>query len=190
MSIVELVEEAPTEPLSLSSAKSHLRLDDINDEDAAILSLITSARQIIERMINRDIVVKAWDYKLPRFPVGAIALPKAPVTSITSITYIDPDGTLQTLSDSLYDLYGDDTYADAGLAYDKQWPSTREQRDAVVVRFVTGYTSVPAPIVHAMKMIVADLDNYRSNTIATGAVPKEVNLSIKYLLAPYRRVRL
>jgi len=189
MSMIEIVSESGDEPVGLTEAKLHMRMDDIDDEDILILSQIAAARQLAEQHTNRDIVQRTWDYRLNGFPQDRIELPKAPVQSISSISYIDTNGGTQTVAGSVYSLYADDTHAFAYLNHGQAWPQAREQVGAVTVRLVTGYESAPAPIVQAIKMMLTDLYNHRGSTIATGAVPKELPMSARYLLAPYRRLR-
>lgn len=187
--MLTLVSETSTEPVSLSEAKTHLRMDDIDADDTYITSLISAARAAAERETNRDILSRTWDYKMPAFPVDEFALPKAPVSSVTSIKYIDGGGVEQTVADSVYDAHLDATSPFIYLSYGKTWPSTREQADAVAVRFVTGYSSTPEPIVAAIKMLVADLYQNRASAV-TGTIVTPTLRSAQKLLAPYRRLRL
>jgi len=186
--MLTLIESGSVEPVSLADAKKHIRMDDISEDDTLILSMIEEARFRAERFLNRDVVTKTYDYRLHEFPEGAIDLPQTPVKSVTSITYIDSAGASQTLASSAYSLFASATAAEIHLNHGQQWPSVRDQSYAVTIRFVTGYTDVPAPIRSAIRMMLAELYNNRANSISTGAVPKEVPMSARYLMAPYRKV--
>lgn len=56
LTVNEIVAPA-VEPLTLAEVKSHLRVD-ITDDDALITSLITAARQWVERGINRALITR------------------------------------------------------------------------------------------------------------------------------------
>lgn len=95
-----LVMAPSIEPVSLAEAKAHLRVE-VNDENSLIQTLITAARQYVETATRRALLQQTWDDKLDAFPCGAIVLPLSPVTSVTSITYLDTAGVSQTWSSSL-----------------------------------------------------------------------------------------
>src|SRR5688500_7412341 len=89
--------------ITLPEAKMHCRAMEI-DEDALLTSLVTAATSWAESYTRRAFVTQTWDLKLESFydcdyyRDGAVWLPKAPVASITSITYVDSNGTTQTWS--------------------------------------------------------------------------------------------
>lgn len=95
-----------------------------------------------EGVLGRCLVEQTWAQTLDGFPVGgcAIPLPLAPVRSISSITYTDPDGAAQTLSTDVYRLSAEtDWRPQVELKYQQSWPSTRDDDDVVTVTFVAGY---------------------------------------------------
>jgi hypothetical protein len=86
------------------------------------------------------------------FPSGDIQLPRSPVTTVDSITYIDTAGATQTLPSSLYSL---DTYGLSRcihLAYGASWPATRAVSNAVRIQFKAGWTAALLP--KAMKQAI------------------------------------
>jgi uncharacterized phiE125 gp8 family phage protein len=135
---------APTsEPVSLADAKLWIKVD-ATAEDDLISGLIVSARDYVESFTHRAVPLQTWDEKCDAFPDDSeFYLPKAPCVSVTSITYIDPNGDTQTLSTSVYDTdLPTGPNARAGrvfLKYGQSWPSTRDVPKAVTVRFVAGY---------------------------------------------------
>lgn len=151
-----------SEPVSLSEAKAHLRVpSDVTDEDALISGLITASREYAESYTGRAIRTQTWDLKLDAFPCDEIVLPFPPVTSVTSISYVDTNGDSQTWSSSYYQtsLPSGPQAAKARIwpAYGQYFPSTRTQMDAVTVRFVAGYSTVaavPESIKAAIKLLV------------------------------------
>lgn len=132
------------EPISLASAKAWLRVDSTT-EDALIGSLIVAARAVVEQITNRALVTQTWDWRLADFPSDEdeLRVPKPPLASVSSITYIDDAGTTQTWSTDDYDVStpaGDACQMGrVKLAYGETWPDTRSDLDAITVRFVAGY---------------------------------------------------
>ena len=113
--------------------------------DPLLNILITSARQHAEAILKRFLITQTVDLYLDSFPAWEINLP--PLQSVTSITYVDDAGATQTVSSNDYIV--DATSASVmpsriTPAYDKTWPTTRNQINAVRVRFVAGYGAASA----------------------------------------------
>ena len=90
-----------------------------------------------------------------------ILLPRPPLVSVSSITYVDQDGVAQTWSPSLYTVEkptGD--YADPGRIFPnfgEIYPIARAMPGAVTITFVAGYglaAAVPAPLKAGMKLLI------------------------------------
>lgn len=106
--------------------------------------LIASARAAAEQHLRRYLISQTLDAYFDGFPKnnGGFLLP--PLQSVTSITYVDVDGATQTLSASLYSVDIKSQPARITPAYDEEWPDTRVQNNAVIVRFVAGYGAAAA----------------------------------------------
>lgn len=162
---------APTsDPVTLGELKAHLRVTS-SDETPLLRSLIKAATEWAEDYTWRSLLQQTWVLKLDRFPNygDPIWLPRPPLSSVTSITYIDTNGNSQTLSSSLYDV--DSTTKDlTGIweAYDQEWPDVRDEINSVTVTYVTGYGTaiddVPYRIRHAIKLYAAGLWCDRTGT--------------------------
>lgn len=187
-----LVTAPASEPVSLAEAKLHLRVD-ATDEDTLITALITAARQLVEEETWRALVTQTWDYVADEWPAGdSIALPRPPLQSVTSITYIDEDGVTQTMPAADYIV---DTYQHrVVLAEDAEWPSADLYPTAAVrVRYVAGYgaaSAVPGPIKAAMLLLIGHLfENREAVASGAGVASAELPLGVRALLAPYRAWR-
>ena len=100
-SLTETVAPAE-EPVTTAEAKLHLRVDH-GDEDAYIDTLVATARQHIELVTRRAMVDTTFTLKMDAFPTE-IRPPRSPLSSVSSITYVDTDGATQTLSASVYSV--------------------------------------------------------------------------------------
>ena len=162
---MHLVTPASALAVSLEDAKLHLRVDDATDDDL-ITALIVAATEMAEQKTSRAIMPQTFDLSLDAFP-DAIELTRTPVTSVTSITYIDVDGATKTLSSSVYALNtaSDYDFASIAPAYGQVWPATRAQENAVVVRYVAGYTAAPESIKAWIKLAVGTLYANRESEV-------------------------
>ena len=127
--------------VSLAEAKAHLRVSG-SHQDELLTLLIESATERLERDIERTMLTSSWVQKMEKFPCkgAAIHLNLAPVTAVTSLTYEDTSGVLQTLDAADYEY-------DAGSGSvlckldDTGWPEvyqTQTQRWKVNISFTAG----------------------------------------------------
>lgn len=143
--------------VELPEVKDHLR-EATDDDDAYIQELIYAAQKKIEEDYDLYLNEKTYDLLLDKFP-KEIEIWGRPVASITSVKYTDGDGDTQTVSSSNYstDLYSKPAVIAPVDSY--TWPTTRRVKNAVQVRFVTGFTSpavIPSDIIEALYLIIAD----------------------------------
>lgn len=135
----QIANEPLIEPISLTEAKLHLRVDHSTD-DTLIASLIRAARQYCENFQNRTYIATTYNLKLSQF-CDVIELPRSPIVTINSITYVDSGGTTQTVSSSVYEL---DTYVEPNavvLKYSQIWPNTRGHRNDITINYTAGYSA-------------------------------------------------
>ena len=168
-------------PVTLAEACTWLRRE-VGEDDARINALIAAATGYMDGangILGRAIVSQTWDYVLDAFTT-TIKLPLGPVSSVTSVKYIDAAGDEQTLS---ADYYSTDLVSDPQwivLNSDYSWPSTIDAVNAVTIRFVAGYATVPDPIKQAiMFMVSAMYDN-------GGAIPDDSWKTVHALLSNHR----
>lgn len=153
--------DAAAELMTTAEAKTHLRVDTTTD-DAYIDTLVKAARLAAEERTSRATTNQTWVLKLDAFPAGdEIRLPRPPLSSVTSLDYVDGDGANQTWATSNYTVVTGEQPGAIKLAYNVNWPTTRAQVEAVTITYVAGYgagaSAVPAAFTHAAKLIVEDL---------------------------------
>lgn len=128
--------------------------------DPEILAWIIGAREYGETFTHRAFITQTWDDKRRGFPSSgeAIWLPKPPLVSVTSVTYVDTNGATQTWSASLYTVDAPaGPKARGGCLvpnYGESYPATRDQVNAVTIRFVAGYgaaSTVPTLVKACLK---------------------------------------
>jgi uncharacterized phiE125 gp8 family phage protein len=198
---VKAIGSVSTEPVSLATARLHLRLDTLGSppshpDDALVTALITVAREAVENFTELTVAVNTFQMKLDYFEDLAINLGTFPVNSITSITYVDTNGATQTLPSGDYVLDTFSKPAQIVLAYDKQWPPVRNQPNAVTVTFQAGFTGntspvtnvMPKALVQAMLLTITDLYETRGDLTYTNFSKNSYSVPVtaQYLMAPYR----
>jgi len=188
----QIVINPSEEPITLSEAKEHLRVD-FSDEDTYIGTLITTARKYCESYTNKVFITQSWRQNLDTFP-RVIKLKVSPVVSLTSLKYYDTNETQQTLTDNS-DNFQKDFLSDCGSLHEglvNAWPSVGDTINAIEIITVCGYgaaSSVPAEIKHAIKLMVSHLyENRDSVNVVVGGLAMQIELpnAVKHLLSPFR----
>jgi len=158
-------------------------------EDTFITGLIKVAREYCENYQHRALATQTWDLVLDDFPdEDFIELPKAPLQSVTSITYIDSAGTTATMTASLSGYFVDTNEpGKVCLSYGITWPSfTPYPYGAVKVRFVCGHTGVtPDVISESTKIAMLMLINHMYENrlpVLIGSISKELEFAVYTLL--------
>jgi uncharacterized phiE125 gp8 family phage protein len=181
------------EPVALSEAKAHLRVDGAA-EDTLIASLTVTARLHVEAAAGLALITQSWSWFRDAWPPGpALDLPLHPVQSIAAVRLYDAGGAATTLDPAFYFLDGAGTpprlVCQAALA----WPIPGRLANGVEIAFTAGYgpasADVPAPLRHAILLLVAHWYEHRA-PVEAGAQPAPLPDMISGLLAPYRAVRL
>jgi hypothetical protein len=205
-----LITPPTEEPVTLDEALAFSRIDEGVD-DRLVQSLILAARRYIEGpILNRSLLTQTWDWTFDMFscstfnafpyvavgslpfqaawnPYTALLVPRPPLQSVTSITYVDMNGATQTIDPATYVV---DVATEPGrinLAYGRSWPTTRSQPNAITVRFVAGWQTVeaiPEEIKQAIKIQVSTLYENRENLLV-GQTVNELPL-LSRLLAEHR----
>lgn len=116
-----------------------------------------AARVAAERFTGRAFITQTWKYYFEDFPYSGkeFQIPKPPLQSVSSISYLDSSGNTQTWSSSNYTV---DTDSNIGTVYPNYgviYPTARDIEKAITVTFIAGYGNaedVPTPIVEAIKL--------------------------------------
>ena len=181
---ISLVTAATTEPVTIQDLKDQLRIDE-NTEDTYLGGLLKAATRYVERVSDRQLINATWRLSLDEFPCWEIRVPKPPLSSVSSITYVNSTGGNTTVASSDYTA---DTYSEPGLitpVFNATWPSPRYQNNAVTVTYVAGYGasqgSVPDTYKHAIKMLAGHWYENRESVLI-GSISKELDFAVTNLI--------
>lgn len=173
---------APTLPaVTLAEAKEHLR-EDSEDNNQLITDLVEAATSYAQDYQWSQLVSATYEMRLDRF-CDLIELHPNPVSSVTSVAYVDSAGASQTLVANT-DYVVDIKQKPARLvpAYGKSWPATRGFLNDVTITLVAGYgtpTSVPRKIKQAILLLVG---HWFRNRESMGDAGKDIGFATKALL--------
>lgn len=168
-----LIEVAQSLALDLDETKLHTRsLNYV--EDGLLRGRILGAMSYFEEQTGRQLLTatrELWLDMCP-YPERRIELPRPPLQSVESFTYLDADGELATFDAASYTVF-----APAGdhcrrgwleLNDSFTWPTTLDQGGAVRIRYVCGYggddADVPELAKAVLRQIVSEWDRFRGAT--------------------------
>jgi uncharacterized phiE125 gp8 family phage protein len=187
MKTYQVITAATTYPVSLTEAKSHLKVDTSAD-DTYITSIIKAATQLSEEYTNRFFINTLIDQTCSSF-AELQTLFKSKVNDVQYVKYYDSDETLQTLADTEYDKMLSYEPSQIQLADGKSFPSITKRNDAVICRYTVGYGSsasdVPEIIKQAILLTIGNFYQNR-NSVVIGRIATELPQNVKWLLDTYK----
>lgn len=193
---------APQVPiLTADDAREQCRIDD-SAEDTYLQKLIARATRHCEDICKRAFVTQVWTLTMDgwcdcRYVTdGIIYVPRPPLLAVSGtvlgatlgITYLDSNGSSQTLSASDYRVDATSEPGRIEPAYGVTWPTLRDAIGNVSIVHSCGYgstsASVPEAIHHAIAMLVAHWAINREASLI-GTISKSLEHAIEDLLDPY-----
>ena len=187
MKTYQVITPASTYPVSLTEAKSHLKVDTTAD-DTYITSIIKAATQLSEEYTNRFFI----DTEIEQYASSFVELKtlfKSKVSAITNVKYYDNNNTLQVLSATVYDTQLNYEPSQIQLAENQSFPSITKRNDAVRAKYTVGYGSsasdVPEIIKQAILLTIGNFYQNR-NSVVIGRIATELPMNVKWLLDTYK----
>ena len=198
------VTTAPSvEPLNLQEVKEYLRVEDSTDE-RVLRPYVESVRRIAEEHMGRALMSQTLTLFVDSFdemedPLwegmrtapylnyykNYITLPRAPVTSVTSVSTFNDSDTETTMAASRYYVDSVREPARVVLRQGETFPTALRVANAIKVVYVAGYTSayaIPEPIKLGMLQHIAYLYEHRGDMYEAS---KPLPPAIKTLYSPY-----
>lgn len=181
---------APTilqEPLSLAEAKKQCGVaEGVNYHDDIIQRLIVAARETVENDTGIVCYTGTFTWKFTHWPddewfeIRAIR----PVTSITSIAYLDGNGTSQTWAASNYTLETSTVTPLVRLTYGNTFPAIRGDVNGITVTLVAGYATVAAVPVMVKQAILFLINHWfvSRDTVSIGTISPEISMTYDALV--------
>lgn len=190
------LETAPViDAITVDEIKAYLEIDHA-ERDGLIEDMIGAVSDYLDGpsgILGRVICAQTWTLELERWPVGDLALPIEPISSV-SIGYMDVDGNAQTLANSTYQLIGEGGIGQVSARPELIWeagaelPALHADTMFPITVSMTGGAAtagnVPRGLRTAMIMLAGHwVDN---RPVVTAETMAELPLTISTLLARYR----
>lgn len=175
------------EPLTLAEVRAHLRLDQ-EDEDALLVSLITVAREHLERETGMVLAIRDFRLCLDAWPEdGILTIARGPVRQVTDVTVYDGEGVGQAVDLDGHLLDGEARPARLWL---RETPAPGRVLNGIEVEFVAGFgesgAEVPETLKRAMLLHIGAMFACRG-VVAAEAQPAVVPPGYDRLIAPFCR---
>lgn len=170
--------------ITVADLKAHMRVTH-TQEDTYISALRSAAISWVEEHCN----IKLGSYTARGYLAGFYNsyIPIGPVTAISEVKY-------QTTSDKTYDnldtlaaglWFTDEISKPARIAF-RDYPNVYEYAlTPVVVTFTAGYTTMPDPVLQAIRLLVAHMYENRQEEV-TGTITTRLKFGLEALLNPFR----
>lgn len=181
-----MVTAPAVEPVTVDEIKEHCVIG--NDDDNSILRrLVKVARMGGETFIEHQFVTATRETTWDSWGVSSdIELPYPPLQSVTSVTYVDDDDVLRTISTDDYEVV---TAGIVGFVRPvDEWPTGK----TLTVRYVCGWPLVdgepttPEDIRHWIMVRVADLYEHRESFIVGQPINVIPSNFVDGLISHYR----
>jgi len=185
------VSSAPAvEPVSLSDAKAYMKVDYTDDDTMIEDVLIPSARQMVEKNMNRSLITQTLKAYYSTYD-QKVMLPYSPIQSVTTVKRIDLNTiTTLTVNNDFYVQGLDDKYLLMTSPYNLppgHSPNDTLKGSQLEVEYVAGYgaaaTDVPGIIREAIFKTIAFNYENRNEDEAGMELPK----SAVRLINAYRK---
>lgn len=199
---MHLVTTVPPAAPALATADLRAHCRTASSEDSYLETCIAVATQWVEAWLRRALIRRTYVYKVDGFPGqpwwadppcwvcgSELRLPYAPLSSVTSVVYVDGAGASQTLSAStVYEVDTGSTPGRIRLRYGQTWPLTLCHPLSVTVTYVAGYGASDADIPDAIKAGVRLLAAHLyENREATAPIEvRQIPYGVEALLSTWR----
>ena len=187
MRAFKVVTPATSNPITLTEAKTHLKVDTTAD-DTFITNLIKSATSSAQEYTNRFFIQTTIQQVGDKWEDISNLL-KSPVASVTNIKYVDTSGSLQTLSTDVYFVDDVNKPARIGLKPNQSFPEIIDRLNAVQVNYVVGLATGSDEVEEGIRQaLLLTNGNWYQNrqAVVTGTIATELPMNAKFLLNQYK----
>lgn len=171
-----LITPASSFAVSVAEVKADQRVEH-TAEDTMIGHLIAAAFAYAEKRTGVAFSASTWEYRAAAFPDAELLLPLTPVASVTSVKYDDADGVEQTFTGFTLD--------GGWLVPADVWPTPKDARSSVRIRFVAGGTP-SVDVCRAVRLLAGHW--YANREGVTEAERREIPMGVHALLDLHRQM--
>lgn len=182
--------------VTLDRAKKHLKMEDVDEDNDYIITLVEAATSWAERFCGIAIMRQTWKlsiFSYTSWPTRLLIAKPGNVVAITEVKYLDASNELQTLDSSKYDLTKRGSYSYVQFYDTDNLPAISDDEDQtarIEVIYACGYSNsdveatqqaaVPKDVASAILMKTASLYERREDH------KRALESAAENLLAPLR----
>jgi uncharacterized phiE125 gp8 family phage protein len=153
---MSLVTPPEGEPVSLETAKLHLRIDH-DDEDEYLFGVIAAAREVGEEIARRAFVTQTRKMVIDAWPADyVLKLLRPPLQSVTSVEYTDDNDVVAAWTDFRVDIASEP----GRILFDSLPSVTLRESGGITVTYVAGYGNTGADVPNRIKNAILSLVAY------------------------------
>lgn len=175
------------EPIGLDALQEWLPQAQGVDE-GKILATITASRCELENYLQRSFLQQTWEFVLDEIDIAdCIELPRPPLVSVTSVKAYDIADVETTVSSAYYTVEAGEG-SRLWLRNGQTWNTYPRTRKALVIRYVSGYGTLPTDVPDEIRTAVKELTTLdywhpmRGRVNPDGASPVDLQLSRQEVL--------
>ena len=178
------------EPLSLNEAKNFLRVEH-DEDDILIATLVSAARNHVEAMTRRGLLLQTWRIILDEWPRdGRIRTRLGPLRDVVAARVRDDAGNADDMDTGIFIVDGEaGVIAAPAFALPAPGRNTRGIELDVTIGFGTAATDVPAVLRLAVRTLTAHWYDNRA-LVAIGGSVAMMPLSVHAMVSSYRVLSL
>jgi uncharacterized phiE125 gp8 family phage protein len=172
--------------VTLTEAKAQCRVTS-TDEDGVIQGYIAAATSYVEKYTGTSIMAQTWKLVLDGWS-DCIKLPNGPVSSVTSVKYLDTAGVEQTLAADQYTADLASSPARVVRKTTTTYPPALNEIASVNVTYVAGYTTLPDTKADLRNAILLLIGQWHANreAVNVGNIVSEFPHAVEALLTNHR----
>jgi uncharacterized phiE125 gp8 family phage protein len=180
------------EPVTIADAKAHMRIDTAA-EDVLIGSLILTSRLHVEAALSVAMITQMWTLVIDRWPGGdTVDIPLSPLQAVPAVRVKNASGVGIVVPSTNYLI--DIASRPPRLVWNQAWrPDPGVAVNGIEIDLTAGFgndaSSVPAPLKHAILLLVAHWYEHR-DPVEIGANEARIPDAVADLIAPFRKIRL
>lgn len=178
----EILELAPL--VSLEKLKEHLKIEpEFEYEDNLVMAYQEAAVSYIESYVGYAVQKQEYLVKGESFQ-DVLSFSLGKITAVNQVQYLDENGDTQTLSEDSYTLKSVDKFENQIKYTVKELPKVQENKpEAVQLTVTLAGKKTPKAIIQAIKLLVGDFYEFRSNR-----PQKTVVDTVGKLLSTHRKI--
>ena len=180
----------PLEPLTIDEAKAFLRVAN-DDDDAVIAALIAAARNHVEALTRRGLLLQTWRFVLDAWPADGRVRPRiGPLRSLVAVRLYDHAGNAATIDVQSFVI---DVSSDTIAAPRWTLPAPERASAGIEIDVQIGFGANPADVPDVLRHAIRTLVAHWYENRGLAAIGQSIAMlpgSVNAMISSYRVLSL